>query len=298
VACHGVVKRFGRVTALDRLELAVGPGEVHGFLGPNGAGKSTTIRLLLGLMRADAGELRLFGRDPWAAAVTLHRRLAYVPGDVTLWPTLTGGQAIDALLGLRGIRHAPRRAELIDRFGFDPTRYCRTYSKGNRQKVALIAAFAADVDLLVLDEPTSGLDPLMEAVFQGCVAEAAAQGTTVLLSSHILAEVEQLADRLTIIRAGRAVQTGTLADLRHLRRRHVTAVTARPVADRLRALAGVADVTGDGAGVEFAVAPERLGAALGLLQEAGVTDLTCAPPTLETIFLRHYETAPEMAVAA
>jgi ABC-2 type transport system ATP-binding protein len=213
VAFHGVVKRFGPVTALDGLDLRVEAGEVHGFLGPNGAGKSTAIRLLLGLLRADAGTLRLFGRDPWADAVTLHRRLAYVPGEVTLWPTLTGGQAIDALLGLRDIRRAPRRAELLDRFALDPTRYCRAYSKGNRQKVALVAALAADVDLLVLDEPTSGLDPLMEEVFQQCVAEAAARGATVLLSSHILAEVEKLADRVTLIRAGRAVQSGTLDEL-------------------------------------------------------------------------------------
>ncbi|MDR1800073.1 MAG: ABC transporter ATP-binding protein [Bifidobacteriaceae bacterium] len=210
---RGVIKRFGPVTALDGLDLSVKAGEIHGFLGPNGAGKSTTIRLLLGLQRANAGRLCLFGRDPWRDAVALHRRLAYVPGEVTLWPTLTGGQAIDTLLGLRNVKQAPRRAELLERFALDPTRYCRSYSKGNRQKVALVAALAADVDLLVLDEPTSGLDPLMEEVFQQCVAEAAARGTTVLLSSHILAEVEKLAHRVTLIRAGRAVQTGALDDL-------------------------------------------------------------------------------------
>lgn len=209
-----VVKRYGRVRALDGFTMTVDPGEVHGFLGPNGAGKSTAIRILLGLLRHDSGAVRLLGGHPRRDAVALHARLAYVPGDVSLWPNLTGGQAIDVLTRLRGHGDPRRRAELIERFALDPTKRARTYSKGNRQKVALVAALASDVELLLLDEPTSGLDPLMEEVFTRCVAEAVARGTTVLLSSHILAEVEKLCDRVTIIRDGHAVRTGPLADLR------------------------------------------------------------------------------------
>ena len=189
--------------ALDGLDLTVRPGEVHGFLGPNGAGKSTTIRVLLGLLRKDAGEVRLFGGDPWRDAAALHRRLAYVPGDVNLWPNLTGGEVIDLLGRLRGGLDEARVAELVERFELDPTKKGRSYSKGNRQKVALVAALAADVELLVLDEPTSGLDPIMESVFQTYVDEFRDRGHTVLLSSHILAEVERLCDRVSIIRAGR-----------------------------------------------------------------------------------------------
>src|SRR6187551_2466880 len=216
ISVHGLVKTFGATKALDELDLTVSAGEVHGFLGPNGAGKSTTIRVLLGLLRADAGTVRLFGDDPWRDAAPLHRRLAYVPGDVSLWPNLTGGQVIDLLGRLRGGLDEERRRELLERFELDPTKKGRSYSKGNRQKVALVAALASDVELLVLDEPTSGLDPLMEEVFRSCVDEAREEGRTVLLSSHILAEVEALCDRVSIIRAGRTVETGTLADLRHL----------------------------------------------------------------------------------
>src|SRR5687768_8229201 len=224
----GLVKTFGHVRALDGLDLTVEPGEVHGFLGPNGAGKSTTIRVLLGLLRSDGGEVRLLGGDPWADAVELHRRIAYVPGDVNLWPNLTGGEAIDLLGRLRGGLDESRRAALLERFALDPTKKARTYSKGNRQKVALVAALASDVELLVLDEPTSGLDPLMEAIFQDCVQEVRAEGRTVLLSSHILAEAEALCDRVSIIRSGRVVQTGTLAELRGLTRTTVEVATERP----------------------------------------------------------------------
>ena len=218
IEISGLVKTFGQFRALDGLDLTVDSGEVHGFLGPNGAGKSTTIRVLLGLLRADAGEVRLLGGDPWKDTAGLHRRLAYVPGDVSLWPNLSGGETIDLLLRMRGVTaDRDRRAELLERFRLDPTKRGRAYSKGNRQKVALVAAFAAPVELLLLDEPTAGLDPLMEQVFNQCLAEHKAAGTSVLLSSHILSEVERLADRVTIIRNGRSFETGSLNDLRHLK---------------------------------------------------------------------------------
>src|SRR5215216_3948487 len=238
ISVSRLVKTFGSVRALDELDLTVAEGEVHGFLGPNGAGKSTTIRVLLGLLRATAGDVRLLGGDPWADAVALHRRLAYVPGDVSLWPNLTGGQAIDLLGRLRGGLDESRRAELLERFDLDPAKKARAYSKGNRQKVALVAALASDVELLVLDEPTSGLDPLMEEVFRECIAEERRAGRTVLLSSHILAEVEALCDRVTIIRAGRTVETGSLTDLRHLTRTSIHVETIEPAGD-LATLAGI-----------------------------------------------------------
>src|SRR6195256_2916787 len=228
ISTEGLVKSFGRTYALDGLDLTVRTGEVHGFLGPNGAGKTTTIRILLGLMRASAGTARLLGGDPWRDATALHRRLAYVPGDVTLWPNLSGGEVIDLLGRLRGGLDPTRRADLLERFDLDPRKKGRTYSKGNRQKVALIAALASDVELLLLDEPTSGLDPLMEDVFRDCIASERNNGRTVLLSSHILAEVEALCDRISIIRNGRTVETGTLSELRHLTRTSVSAELERP----------------------------------------------------------------------
>src|SRR6476661_5741773 len=244
ISIAGLVKRFGSTIALDGLDLDVEPGTVHGFLGPNGAGKSTTIRVLLGLLRADAGTVRLLGGDPWHDAVALHRRLAYVPGDVSLWPKLTGGETIDLLARLRGDADPARRDELVERFELDPTKRARTYSKGNRQKVALMAGLASRAELLVLDEPTSGLDPLMEAAFRECVNDERHDGRTILLSSHILAEAEALADRVTIIREGRAVETGTLAGMRHLATISVDAELARPA--RLDGLAGVHDLHVDG----------------------------------------------------
>ena len=283
----GLVKRFGATTALDGLDLTVTRGEVHGFLGPNGAGKSTTIRVLLGLLRTDAGTVRLLGGDPWRDAAQLHRRLAYVPGDVSLWPNLTGGEVIDLLGRLRGGLDPRRRDALIERFGLDPTKKGRSYSKGNRQKVALVAALAADVELLVLDEPTSGLDPLMEAVFTDCVVEFRERGHTVLLSSHILAEVERLCDRVSIIREGRVVDGGTLAELRHLTRTSIAAELARP-APRLADLAGVHDLAAEDHRVRFEVDTVSLDEAVDVLQEAGLRSLTATPPTLEELFLRHY----------
>jgi ABC-2 type transport system ATP-binding protein len=287
VEVSGLVKAFGSTRALDGLDLRVAPGEVHGFLGPNGSGKSTTIRVLLGLLRADAGTARLLGGDPWSEAVALHRRLAYVPGDVDLWPTLTGGEVIDLLGRLRGGLDRARRAEMLERFDLDLTKRARTYSKGNRQKVALVAALASDVELLVLDEPTSGLDPLMEAEFQSCIREARAAGRTVLLSSHILAEVEALCDRVSIIRLGRTVETGTLDELRHLTRTSLDVETERRPTD-LDALAGVHDLVLDGHRARFDVDTVALGAAVAHLSELGIVALTSHPPTLEELFLRHY----------
>ncbi|MFI8180506.1 ATP-binding cassette domain-containing protein [Actinacidiphila glaucinigra] len=288
ISVAGLHKSFGRTHALDGLDLAVEEGEVHGFLGPNGAGKSTTIRILLGLLRADRGAARLLGGDPWRDAVTLHRRLAYVPGDVTLWRNLSGGEAIDLLGRLRGGLDEARRRRLLERFELDPTKKGRAYSKGNRQKVALVAAFASDVDLLILDEPTSGLDPLMEEVFRECVREERDRGRTVLLSSHILGEVEALCDRVSIIRGGRTVETGSLGELRHLTRTSVTAELAGR-ADGLGGLPGVHGLEVRGDHVRLQVDTDKLDAVLRRLGETGVRSLTSTPPTLEELFLRHYE---------
>jgi polyether ionophore transport system ATP-binding protein len=290
----GLHKRFGHTQALAGLDLTVARGEVHGFLGPNGAGKTTTIRVLLGLLRADAGSARLLGGDPWREATSLHRRLAYVPGDVTLWPNLTGGEVIDLLGRLRGGQDRKRRDDLFARFDLDPKRKSRTYSKGNRQKVALIAALASGAELLILDEPTSGLDPLMEAAFRDYLGELRHEGTTVLLSSHILSEVEALCERVTIIRAGRTVDSGALADLRHLTRASVDAELAAPPAG-LAGLAGVHDLHVDGTRVRCQVDNTALDALLARLTAAGVRSLLCQPPTLEELFLRHYTRDGEQA---
>jgi ABC-2 type transport system ATP-binding protein len=287
ISVSGLVKTFGATRALDGLDLQVTTGEVHGFLGPNGSGKSTTIRVLLGLLRADSGTVRLLDGDPWDDAVALHRRLAYVPGDVTLWPQITGGEAIDLLGRLRGGLDPARRADLLERFDLDPRKKARSYSKGNRQKVALVAALASDVELLILDEPTSGLDPLMEAVFQENIREVRAQGRTVLLSSHILAEAEALCDRVSIIRHGRTVQTGSLSEMRHLTRTTIAAETARPVTG-LTSLPGVHDPAIQDGRVRFDVDTDQLDAVLRHLTGFGVRSLSSAPPTLEELFLRHY----------
>ncbi|MCX4903994.1 ABC transporter ATP-binding protein [Streptomyces sp. NBC_00878] len=287
IAVSGLIKEFGPTRALDRLDLTVGTGEVHGFLGPNGAGKTTTIRILLGLLRRDDGAVSVLGGDPWADAVALHRRLAYVPGEVNLWPNLTGGEVIDLLGALRGGLDPARRAALLERFQLDPTKQCRAYSKGNRQKVALVAAFASDVELYLLDEPSSGLDPLMEAVFQDVVQEVREAGHTVLLSSHILAEVEALCDRVTIIRAGRTAESGTFDELRHLSRTTVVVETGKPIS-ALDGLAGVHDVNADHTRARFSVDPGELNQVLRNLVEFDVRSLTSSPPTLEELFLRHY----------
>jgi ABC-2 type transport system ATP-binding protein len=291
-------KSFGRTRALDGLDLTVRTGEVHAFLGPNGAGKTTTIRILLGLLRKDGGEAGLLGGDPWHDATRLHARLAYVPGDVTLWPSLTGGEIIDLLSRLRGARgtiDTKRKDALIERFALDPAKKARAYSKGNRQKVALVAALASDAELLLLDEPTAGLDPLMEAAFRDCVNDERHDGRTVLLSSHILAEAEALSDRVTIIRDGQAVETGTLAEMRHLTRNFVDAELAAPVS--LDGLPGVHDLQVQGTRLRCEVDHAALNEVLGRLTTAGVRSLTCRPPTLEELFLRHYSSERSLAGA-
>lgn len=295
ISVSGLNKSFGSFQALRDLELEVAKGEVHGFLGPNGSGKSTTIRVLLGLLRADSGSISLLGGDPWSDSVELHKRLAYVPGDVSLWPNLSGGEVIDLLGRLRGGTDASRRDALLERFELDPTKKGKTYSKGNRQKVALVAALSSNAELLIMDEPTSGLDPLMESVFQDCVRERISLGTTVLLSSHILAEVESLCDRVTIIRDGHTVQTGSLDSLRVRTRTTIQATTVSEVVG-LDSIAGVhsTEATTDGASgntISLSVEPSALATVMQILSAAGITSITSSPPTLEELFMRHYETS-------
>jgi polyether ionophore transport system ATP-binding protein len=294
ISVSGLHKSFGSTKALDGLDLEVHSGEVHGFLGPNGSGKTTTLRILLGLLRANAGTARLLGGDPWLEPVKLHKRLAYVPGDVTLWPNLSGGEVIDMLGRMRGGLNKQRREELLQRFDLDPRKKGRAYSKGNKQKVGLVAALASDVELLILDEPTSGLDPLMEEVFQECIREERQRGRTVLLSSHILAEVEALCDRVTIIRLGKAVETGTLTEMRHLTRTSIAADLAG-APNGLSTLAGVHKLQVEGTRVRFEVDTDHLDAALRQLTAVGVRSLQSQPPTLEELFLRHYQ--DDLAVA-
>jgi ABC-2 type transport system ATP-binding protein len=294
IEIHGLTKSFGSVRALDGLDMTVREGEVHGFLGPNGAGKSTTIRVLLGLVRADGGVVRLLGGDPWGDAVSLHRQIAYVPGDVTLWPSLTGGETIDLLARMRGGIDSERRAELIERFDLDPHKKARAYSKGNRQKVSLVSAFSSNARLLLLDEPSTGLDPLMENVFQQCVSDARDRGVTVLLSSHILAETEALCDRVTIIRAGKTVESGTLDSMRHLSRTSIKAELLSNPGDLTR-MPGVEDVSFDGTTLHAQVDSASLGELIRVLGQAGVRSLTSQPPTLEDLFLRHYGVDAEAA---
>ncbi len=287
ISVSGLVKTFGTTVALDGLDLEVRTGEVHGFLGPNGSGKSTTIRILLGLLRADSGEVTLLGGNPWREAAALHRRLAYVPGEVALWPNLTGGEVIDLLARLRGGMDKKRREGLLERFDLDPTKKTRSYSKGNRQKVALVAALASDVELLLLDEPTSGLDPIMEAAFKESIEELRAHGRTVLLSSHILAEAEALSDRVSIIRAGKVVQSGTLQELRHLTRTTMIVVTEKR-SDHIHEVPGVEHVVHEDGRVSFDVDTDHIDEAMDYLAPLKITSLISHPPTLEELFLRQF----------
>lgn len=283
-----LTKKFGKFTALDRVNLEVNRGEVFGFIGPNGAGKSTTIRILLGILKATAGEVKIFGKDAWKDAVEIHKRVAYVPGDVNLWPNLTGGEVIDLFVKLRGTNHQSRREELIERFNLDPTKKCRTYSKGNRQKVALVAAFSSDADLYILDEPTSGLDPLMERIFQDCVKEVKSEGKSVFLSSHILSEVEKLCDRVGIIRQGQVIETGSLSELRHLTRTQMLVETKEKLL-ALDDLTGIYNIEETGQGLSFQVDTEELDTVIKYISKFGIVKLESAPPTLEDLFMRHYD---------
>ncbi|RFA35843.1 ABC transporter ATP-binding protein [Virgibacillus dokdonensis] len=283
-----LTKRFGKFTALNQVNIEVNEGEVYGFIGPNGAGKSTAIRVLLGILKATSGEARIFGMDAWKDAVAIHKRTAYVPGDVHLWPNLSGGEVIDLFIQLRGGVKNNRKEELIQRFDLDPSKKCRTYSKGNRQKVALIAAFSSEADLYILDEPTSGLDPLMEQVFQSCVMEAKAAGKSVLLSSHILSEVEKLCDHVGIIRQGEIIESGSLRKMRHLTRTNLLVETKQPILDLGKQI-GVHEIEKEGVEVTFQVDTENLDQIIRYVSTFGITKLESAPPTLEDLFMRHYE---------
>jgi len=288
VSVQNLTKRFGKFTALNQVNLEVKEGEVYGFIGPNGAGKSTTIRVLLGILQATQGSAKVFGKDAWQDAVEIHKRIAYVPGDVNLWPNLTGGEVIDLFTRLRRGSNKSYREDLIQRFDLDPSKKCRTYSKGNRQKVALVSAFASEADLYILDEPTSGLDPLMEQVFQQCVQDVKDQGKSVFLSSHILQEVERLCDKVSIIRQGEVIETGTLQELRHLTRTSITVKTERPL-ETLAAQPGVHDILEEASGVMFSADTELLGQIMTYLTQYGIITLESTPPTLEQLFMRHYE---------
>lgn len=289
---RNLTKKFGSFYALNGVNMDVHEGEVFGFIGPNGAGKSTTIRILLGILKATEGTAKIFGQDAWKDAVEIHRRIAYVPGDVNLWPNLTGGEVIDLFVKLRGNNQKNRRDELIERFALDPTKKCRTYSKGNRQKVALVAAFSSDADLYILDEPTSGLDPLMEQVFQECVLEAKQAGKSVLLSSHILSEVEKLCDRIGIIRQGEIIESGTLSELRHLTRTNLVVETKQPITS-LSELKGIHDIVKKDKTVSFQVDSEELDTIIKHISQFGIVNLESAPPTLEDLFMRYYDQRAE-----
>jgi ABC-2 type transport system ATP-binding protein len=288
IRAENLHKNFGRVAALDGADIEVNEGEVYGFIGPNGAGKSTTIRVLLGILKASSGSARVFGKDAWTEAVEIHKRIAYVPGDVNLWPNLSGGEVIDLFVRMKKNHNKQYRDELAERFDFDPTKKCGTYSKGNRQKVALIAAFSSDADLYILDEPTSGLDPLMEMVFQDCVRKVKAEGKSVFLSSHILSEVEQLCDRISIIRKGKIIDSGTLRELRHLTRNNVHAESSADF-EGLEKLRGVYGVTAKDGAVSFSMDNSETENVLKFLTEKGIKRLTSTPPTLEELFMSHYD---------
>lgn len=290
IKTKGLTKRFGKFTALNNVDLEVNEGEIYGFIGPNGAGKSTTIRVLLGMLKATAGEAMIFGKDVWKDAVSIHKRLAYVPGDVHLWPNLTGGEVIDLFMKMNGSENQQKRDELIERFDFDPAKKCRTYSKGNRQKVALIAAFSQNADLYILDEPTSGLDPLMENVFQECVLEAKKNGKSVLLSSHILSEVEKLCDKVAVIRKGEIIESGTLQELRHLTRTNFV-IRTKEEFHSLNELEGVHHVTEKDGELSFQVDTEQLDKVMRYVSTYGILKLESAPPTLEDLFMRYYQHA-------
>ncbi|QKG85023.1 ABC transporter ATP-binding protein [Kroppenstedtia pulmonis] len=293
ISIDNLTKKFGKFTALNGINMEVNSGEVYGFIGPNGAGKSTTIRVLLGILKATEGQVKIFDKDAWADAVEIHKRIAYVPGDVNLWPNLTGGEVIDLFVKLRGTNHPSRREELTEKFDLDPTKKCRTYSKGNRQKVALVAAFSSEADLYILDEPTSGLDPLMEKVFQQCVLEAKHAGKSILLSSHILSEVEKLCDRIGIIRQGQIIESGSLHELRHLTRTSFVVETRESIT-ALNEVKGVHHIEAKNRTLSFHVDTDELDNVIKYISRFGIVKLESTPPTLEDLFMRHYERAEPM----
>jgi len=292
VEIRNLTKKYGKFTALEKVNLSIKEGEIYGFIGPNGAGKTTTIRVLLGILKTNEGTVSVFGKDAWNDAVEIHKNIAYVPGDVNLWDNLTGGEVIDLFIKLQGTNNKKRREELIKKFDLDPTKKCGTYSKGNRQKVALIAALASDADFYILDEPTSGLDPLMEQVFQECILELKKQKKTVLLSSHILKEVEQLCDKISIIRNGKIIETGTLDELRHLTRTHVQVETKKSI-EGLKKFKGVYELKEDRKRFEFEVDNSELGSVISHLNKYEITNFICRPPSLEELFMSHYKNEEE-----
>ena len=288
VEIKNLVKKFGEFTALDGVNLTINEGEIYGFIGPNGAGKTTTIRCLLGIIKATDGDISIFKKDAWSDAVNIHKDIAYVPGDVNLWDNLTGGEVIDLFINLQGTNNKERKEELIKKFDFDPTKKCGTYSKGNRQKIALIAALTSDAKLYILDEPTSGLDPLMEKVFKECILELKKQNKTIFLSSHILSEVEELCDKISIIKDGKIIETGTMRELRHLKRTSVKVETLKPFKD-LEKIKGVYNVIENGKTIEFKVDNSELGEVISFLDKYEITNLVCTPPSLEELFMTHYK---------
>ena len=288
VEIKNLTKKFGKFEALKAVNLQVKEGEVFAYIGPNGAGKSTTIRVMLGILQATSGKVSLFGKDAWKDSVEIHKRIAYVPGDVNLWPNLTGGEVIDLFVNLRGAHDKNLRNRLIKDFNLDPTKKCRTYSKGNRQKVALVAAFASNADLFILDEPTSGLDPLMEQVFQHCVLEQKNNGKGIFLSSHILSEVERLCDRVGIIREGELVEVGTLDELRHLTR-YTMKVSTENLIENLHTMEGIFDIAVDNDATTFQVDTSKMNDVIGHIHKFGIKNLESAPPSLEDLFMKHYK---------
>ncbi|WP_097151003.1 ABC transporter ATP-binding protein [Ureibacillus acetophenoni] len=294
VEVKGLTKKFGKFTALNNIQMTINEGEIYGFIGPNGAGKSTTIRILLGMLKATSGEVKIFGKDAWKDAVEIHKQIAYVPGDANLWPNLTGGEVIDIFLKMRGNGNKNRRDELIERFNLDPSKKCRAYSKGNRQKIALISAFASEAQFYIFDEPTSGLDPLMERTFQQCVLEVKNEGKSVLLSSHILSEVEKLCEKISIIREGKIIETGTLSEMRHLTRTNLIVKTIKPLPP-FETKQGVHNVNYENGEISFQVDSEELDSIIKFISEFGIQKLESSPPTLEDLFLRHYENAKSIA---
>lgn len=288
IKMNNIRKKFGKFTALDGIDLEVEKGDIYGFIGPNGAGKTTAIRVLLGILKASSGSATVFDQDVWKDAVQIHKRLAYVAGDVNLWPNLTGGEVIDLFLKLGGSKDRKRRDDLVEIFQLDPSKKCRTYSKGNRQKVALIAAFASDADLYILDEPTSGLDPLMENIFQKCVRHARDQGKTILLSSHILSEVERLCNKVSIIRQGQIIESGSLDQLRHLTRTRMEVQSKKPI-ESLDKIQGIHDLEVRDRSLYFQVDSEEMDDVIRYISQFGIEKLESYPPTLEDLFMRHYK---------